>query len=652
MNQTTTHILIVEDEAAHAELIRRAFDTEAEWASSVIVGTLREAQEYVTASMPDLMIVDLLLPDGNGTELLPGDREEAACPIVVMTSHGDEQVAVEAMKAGALDYVVKSETTLAVLPRTVKRVLREWNYLIERKQAEEALQASEEKYHSLFTSMLSGFAYHKIITDKQGHPEDYVFLEVNDAFESLTGLKKENIVGKKLTEAIPEIKDEAFDWIERYGQVALTGKEIKFEQYSEALNRWYSVSAYSPRKGYFAVVFDDITERKQLEEQLRQSQKMEAVGHMAGGMAHHFNNFLTVITGNVGLALADLPPSHPLAHDLQRIQRAAQRAADLTQQLLAFTRLQIAHLMVLDLNNLVVETSSALRQLISEAIELVVLPGPELAQVKVDPSQFEQVLVNLVLNARDAMPKGGKLTVEIANVILDQACLDQHAAEIRPGPYVMLAVTDTGIGMTEEVKSHVFEPFFTTKEVGQGTGLGLSTCYGIVKQHKGHISVESEPEQGTTFSIYLPRVEETPSHLAIEGEASINLTRGTETILLVEDEALVREIAGRVLRQQGYTVLEAINGEDALRMVEKKSEKTIDLLVTDLVMPRLGGDILAERLRAILPSLKVLFISGYPDGIDDHHRAMKSTISFLPKPFNPAGLARKVREILDTPPSA
>jgi PAS domain S-box-containing protein len=374
MNQTTTHILIVEDEAAHAELIRRAFDTEAEWASSVIVGTLREAQEYVTASMPDLMIVDLLLPDGNGTELLPGDREEAACPIVVMTSHGDEQVAVEAMKAGALDYVVKSETTLAVLPRTVKRVLREWNYLIERKQAEEALQASEEKYHSLFTSMLSGFAYHKIITDKQGHPEDYVFLEVNDAFESLTGLKKENIVGKKLTEAIPEIKDEAVDWIERYGQVALTGKEIKFEQYSEALNRWYSVSAYSPRKGYFAVVFDDITERKQLEEQLRQSQKMEAVGHMAGGMAHHFNNFLTVITGNVGLALADLPPSHPLAHDLQRIQRAAQRAADLTQQLLAFTRLQIAQLMVLDLNNLVVETSSTLRQLISEAIELAVLP--------------------------------------------------------------------------------------------------------------------------------------------------------------------------------------------------------------------------------------------------------------------------------------
>jgi PAS domain S-box-containing protein len=652
MNQTTTHILIVEDEAAHAELIRRAFDTEAEWASSVIVGTLREAQEYVTASMPDLMIVDLLLPDGNGTELLPGDREEAACPIVVMTSHGDEQVAVEAMKAGALDYVVKSETTLAALPRTVKRVLREWNYLIERKQAEEALQASEEKYHSLFTSMLSGFAYHKIITDKQGHPEDYVFLEVNDAFESLTGLKKENIVGKKLTEAIPEIKDEAVDWIERYGQVALTGKEIKFEQYSEALNRWYSVSAYSPRKGYFAVVFDDITERKQLEEQLRQSQKMEAVGHMAGGMAHHFNNFLTVITGNVGLALADLPPSHPLAHDLQRIQRAAQRAADLTQQLLAFTRLQIAQLMVLDLNNLVVETSSTLRQLISEAIELAVLPGPELAQVKVDPSQFEQVLVNLVLNARDAMPKGGKLTVEIANVILDQAYIDQHAAEIRPGLYVMLAVTDTGIGMTEEVKAHVFEPFFTTKEVGQGTGLGLSTCYGIVEQHKGHISVESEPGQGTTFSIYLPRVEETPSHLAIEGKASINLTRGTETILLVEDEALVREIAGRVLRQQGYTVLEAINGEAALRMVEKKSEKTIDLLVTDLVMPRLGGDILAERLRAILPSLKVLFISGYPDGIDDHHRAMKSTIPFLPKPFNPAGLARKVREILDTPPGA
>ncbi len=649
MNQTTTHILIVEDEAAHAELICQAFQSEDGWASLVTVGTLREAQEYVTASMPDLMIVDLLLPDGNGIELLPGDREEATFPIVVLTSHGDEQIAVEAMKAGALDYVVKSETALAAMPRIAKRVLREWGYLIERRRAEEALHEREERLRSTVSS-LDDLLF---VLDREGNFLDYY----QPASLPALYVPRELFLGKPFKDVLPSSIAKLLE--DAIATVLATNTVQQFD-YPLVIGdeeRWFNakVSMRKDRTGDFegaTVVVRDITERKQLHEQLRQSQKMEAVGHLAGGVAHHYNNILTVITGNVELALASLPLSHPLTHDLLQIRRAAQRAADLTQQLLAFTRNQTTHPVVLDLNNLVTETSILLRQLIGEAIELVVLPEPEPAQVKVDPSQFEQVLVNLVLNARDAMPKGGNLTIETANVNLDQAYLDQHAAEIRPGPYVMLAVTDTGLGMSEEVKAHIFEPFFTTKEVGQGTGLGLSTCYGIVKNHNGHISVQSEPERGATFRVYLPRVEEMPSHLAIEDEASINLAQGTETILLVEDEAWVREIAGRVLRQQGYTVLEATNAEDALRMVERKSKKTIDLLVTDLVMPRIGGDILADRLRVILPSLKVLFISGYPDGSDDRHRAMTATIPILPKPFTPAGLARKVREILDTPPDA
>jgi signal transduction histidine kinase/ActR/RegA family two-component response regulator len=403
-------------------------------------------------------------------------------------------------------------------------------------------------------------------------------------------------------------------------------------------------------------IHTDITERKRAEEtrakleaQLRQSQKMEAVGTLAGGIAHDFNNLLTAIMGYSGLALDELSPDDPRYNDIQGIQKTAQRAADLTRQLLAFARRQVVEPRVLDLNELILNMGKMLHRLIGEDIELVTLPGPNPGLVKVDPGQFEQVLVNLAINARDAMPNGGKLTIETANVILDLDYIREHA-EVIPGEYVMLAVSDNGVGMTEEVKFHIFEPFFTTKEVDRGTGLGLATCFGIVKQSNGHIWVYSEPGQGTTFKVYLPRIDEEKPDFPFRHKEFGDLPRGSETVLLVEDEESVRELAARMLRQQGYKLLEAANGNEALQLVQKQPDERIHLVVTDVIMPQMGGKALTDQLKTMRPDIKVLFISGYTDKAVVHHGLLESGIAFLQKPFSPQMLVRKVREVLDEDP--
>ncbi len=397
----------------------------------------------------------------------------------------------------------------------------------------------------------------------------------------------------------------------------------------------------------YATVKRDITERVRTEEQLRQAQKMEAIGQLAGGVAHDFNNILTAIIGyaSLPLDLNLLPPEHPVHSDLQGIIKSANRAADLTRQLLTFARRQIVEPQTLNLNDLIFNLDKMLRRLISENIELITLAGPNLGQIEADPGQIEQVLVNLVINARDAMPDGGKLTIETANVTLGKDYADQHT-EVNQGEYVMLAVSDTGLGMTKEVRARIFEPFFTTKDVGQGTGLGLATCFGIVKQSGGHLWVYSEVGWGTTFKVYLPYVKEAIS-LVLGRNQSPGLPWGRETILLVEDEAAVRSLAARILREQGYTILEAANGEKALRLVEAKPELEIQLLLTDVVMPLLGGQGLAEQLSAARPHLKVLFMSGYTDNPIAHHGVLEASIAFLKKPFSPSALAHKVRKVLD-----
>ncbi|HXG94318.1 MAG TPA: ATP-binding protein [Blastocatellia bacterium] len=384
---------------------------------------------------------------------------------------------------------------------------------------------------------------------------------------------------------------------------------------------------------------------RQSEGQLRQSQKMEAVGQLAGGIAHDFNNLLTAIIGYSQLVYEHLAADDPIRREVEEIQKAGERAASLTSQLLAFSRRQVLQPKVLDLNAIVSDMQSMLGRLIGEDIELITFFDPELGRVKADPVQIEQALMNLAGNARDAMPQGGKLVIQTANVRLDESHVGVRAASIKPGQYVMLSVTDTGCGMDKETLSHIFEPFYTTKEHGKGTGLGLSMVYGIVSQSGGDISVESEPGKGATFKIYLPQIETAAGELKAKQESAREV-RLSETILLVEDEAVVRKLVREVLEMNGYNVLEAINGHEALAICQSHPG-LIHLLLTDVVMPQMSGRELAERFNALRSETKVLYMSGYTDDAIVHRGVGGAKIAFIQKPFTPDSLAAKVREVLD-----
>ena len=394
----------------------------------------------------------------------------------------------------------------------------------------------------------------------------------------------------------------------------------------------------------------DVTETKRAEEalrrseeQLRHAQKMEAVGRLAGGVAHDFNNLLTVISGFCGLSLHAMKPTDPLRKNVEEIADASERAASLTRQLLAFSRKQVLKPRVLSLNTVVSGMERMLRRLIGEDIELSTCFDEELASVKADPGQIEQVVLNLAVNARDAMPRGGKLTIRTANVAIDQKTRF-HGREMEVGDYVLLAISDTGVGMTQEVMAHLFEPFFTTKGIGRGTGLGLATCYGIISQSDGDIRVYSEPNRGTTFKIYLPRADAqaTPTPTAPQDEL---LPSGSESVLVVEDEAAVRRLATSVLRGRGYQVSEARDGAEALSFISQGTQ--FDLVLTDVIMPKMSGKELNDRIKAVAPHTKILFMSGYTDDALALHGVFDPDFLFLEKPFSPGGLARKVRETID-----
>jgi two-component system, cell cycle sensor histidine kinase and response regulator CckA len=402
---------------------------------------------------------------------------------------------------------------------------------------------------------------------------------------------------------------------------------------------------------YWVAVQQDITERMRLEERLRQAQKMEAIGRLAGGIAHDFNNLLTGILGYSQMRLHSLAGGEPvqasqLREDFQEIHRLGERAADLTRQLLAFSRKQILAFRVVDLNAVVTDMEKMLRRLIGEDIELITSLDPALHRVKVDSGQMEQIILNLAVNARDAMPGGGKLTIRTSNVEGDDL-QTREDSQIRAGTFVKLAVSDTGCGMDEQTQEHLFEPFFTTKPAAAGTGLGLATVYGIVQQTGGSIEVSSNPGRGTTFEILLPRTRESESRLE-PSSVPAESPRGKETVLVVEDEPSVRGLVRRILQRSGYAVLEAARGSQAL-LIGEQYPGLIDLVIADIVMPKMSGCEVAKRLVLLRPHLKVLYLSGYTDDTIVRHGVRERSVPFLPKPFTPAALVNKVREVLDQP---
>ncbi len=457
-------------------------------------------------------------------------------------------------------------------------------------------------------------------------------------------------------DAIREPRLDQQDWLRREGIVSFAGHPLLVDGHVVGVVAIFGRNAMSDAAlkviGTLADTLGIGIQRKSaevaaqaLEAQLRQAQKMEAVGRLAGGVAHDFNNMLSVILSYSDLILTDLEDSDPVAADVEEIRKAGSRASDLTRQLLMFSRQQVVEPRVLLLNDVLASMDKMLRRLVGEDVQLTFMPSAELGRVRVDPGSIEQVVMNLAVNARDAMPAGGKLTVETANVVLDDEYVKSHIGA-KPGAYVMLSVTDTGTGMDKATQARIFEPFFTTKEKGKGTGLGLSTVFGIVQQSEGSVWVYSEVGVGTTFKIYLPRVDAAAEELRPQRSTAL---KGTETIVLAEDEDQVRDVARGILRRYGYTVLEARNAGEALLLVEQH-QGPIHLLLTDVVMPGMSGPQLAQRLAKIRPDMKVLFMSGYTDDSAVRHRVIESDFAYLQKPITVDTLTRKVRAVLDDGP--
>lgn len=521
--------------------------------------------------------------------------------------------------------------------------------ITERKEAESALRESELRFRNLANS-LPQIVYEM---DKEG----FITYANQKAFD-LLGYTQEDIdKGLNIFQlAIPEDRDKARENLQR----RFEGEEVGPQEYT-ALRKDGSTFPVTThvnvitRKGEYigarGIMIDDTKpkkeekERKILEQQLIQAQKMEAIGTLAGGVAHDFNNLLTTILGYSSLILGDLDRDNPLYKDIEEIKRAGEMGSNLTRQLLAFSRKQIAQPSILDLNELLLDTEKMLGRLIEEDIEIQIIPFPELYLIEIDPGQLEQVIMNLAINARDAMPNGGNIVIEVTNEDLGESFFSNHGFTGQTGSYVRLSVTDTGKGMEKETEAHIFEPFYTTKESGKGTGLGLSTVYGIIKQNNGYILVDTEPDKGCTFNIYFPRAKSGVVSEKKEQHYVTDLT-GSETILFVEDDDSLRQLSQSVLEKKGYKVLMAEDGEDALR-ISKRHDGSIDLLVTDVIMPEINGKEVAERLQPLFPHMKVIFMSGYTDEVIAHHGILDSDLNFLEKPFAPEELIQKVREILD-----
>jgi two-component system cell cycle sensor histidine kinase/response regulator CckA len=586
----------------------------------------------------DLLLCEYKSGDGAALRLLHELRQNGpAAPVIFLSDHVDEATVDAALKAGTGDLVQTASLEEPSIARTIR-------YAIEVYCKERQRQKAEDTLRKLWRAVEQS-ADVVMITDRTG-----IIEYVNPAFETLSGYSRAEALGS--TPRILKSGQQTSELYSELWQTILSGnvfRDIMVNRKKDG-DIFVVEKTITPlrdsegRITHFISNDRDITDRRRLETQLQQAQKMDAIGKLAGGVAHDFNNLLMVISSYAELMLDSLAPQHPLRRNVDEIQKASRRAADLTRQLLAFGRKQMQALQLLDLNSIIEEINKMLPRLIGEDIELEFAPGLKLGRVRADPVQIEQVVMNLAANARDAMPKGGRLMIETASVCLDDTYVQTHSI-VPPGEYILLTVTDSGEGIAPEHLSHIFEPFYTTKEEGKGTGLGLATVYGIVKQNSGFIWVYSEPGLGTTFKIYLPRAKDAtvalPPPLPVESSS-----RGCETVLLAEDEAAVRQSTREFLSLSGYIVLEAKNGSDALA-IAREYKGTIHLMITDVVMPQMGGAKLAGELASERPDMKVLFVSGYAETTVQRHGAIDVTTRFLQKPFSLRTLAHKIREVLD-----
>jgi len=627
-------ILLLEDSDADAELVevelRRA---ELDFTARRVV-TRPDFERALREFHPDIIVSDHQLPQFSGVAALELARARAPhAPFILLTGSLDEETAVEYMKAGAADYILKGRLTR--LGPAVRGAL-------ERERMKRQLREREEYFKSLIEQAMDIIA----VLDADG-----AVRYASPSVLGLLGYGAEELVGQHILDLVHP--DDIGPALRVFAEGVATGRGrrllgLQVRHKDGTYRSLEAVGRYlldDPVVRGVVINARDVTERRSLERQLLQAQKMEAVGRLAGGIAHDFNNVLTAIFGYADLLTEEFPAGSPARQDLEEIRKAATRASALTRQLLAFSRQQVLAPVVLSVNDLVDDVDKMLRLLVGEDVELRLILASDAGNVRADSGQLQQVIMNLVVNARDAMPTGGKLVIETADAELTEQYAELHQAVI-PGRYVMLAVSDTGVGMDAQTKARIFEPFFTTKEKGKGTGLGLSTVYGIVKQSGGYVWVYSEPGHGTTVKVYLPRVD-APAEPQAPPRETATLT-GTETILLAEDDEILRPLTKGLLTKLGYTVLDAESAQQALAVAGAR-QGPIHLLVADVVMPGASGRELARRLAQSRPETRVLYVSGYTDDAIVHHGMLEPGLKFLQKPFTPAALARKVREVLDAP---
>jgi len=610
MNREGIRVLLVEDNPADARLLSDLVKEAGGGQLKLeIAPTLPAALDRLTGDPSDVLLLDLAAPGPAGLETISRARAHAPHnPIVVLIGQKDESFAAKTVRAGAQDYLVKKRLSGDLLVRSIR-------YAFERGRTVEALERREQHYRSLIENSLDLII---IIND------DGTIRYASPSHERILGYRSEELIGQSIRRFVhPDDLMSVQAAMESGDDVAALEARVRHKDGTwRVLESYQRNLSHVPGVNGLVINARDVTERKRLEEQLHHSQRMEAVGRLAGGIAHDFNNLLMIINGYSRMLLETIRPGDPARPDLEQVVKASERANELTRQLLAFSRRQVVKPALLNLNALMHDMDRMLRRVLGEDIELVTIPAPGLMTVRADPGQIEQVVLNIAVNARDAMPGGGKLILETAN---------------KPGdePAVVLSITDSGIGMDQHVLARVFEPFFTTKD--HGTGLGLSTSYGIIKQSGGDIHVESAPGLGTTFRICLPAVEQTSGE-SVSAESRHPL-HGTETILLVEDEDGVRRVLETMLIRHGYQVISAGSSSAAISAAEKHSGP-IHLLITDVVMPGMSGRKMSECLVQRRPDMRVLYVSGYGD-------TAESNAPFLQKPFSTQELATKIREVFE-----